>query len=420
MIQSPSILNICVYQHNEQNTIIAGKMQVFWVILVILYIEPFNCTVVSRKNPNPTAIDASNNTTSNNNNNEQQNNNEKGVILSESGAIVSPGSQIESSPTHLNNGTAKADIGVKEMAHSRGVKNTSSELAPSSEQQQQRNQTAASPEHKEVAVVNQSIIPVHEDESKSAEVAKPADSSKIVDSSRSAKLSLGADSTKPVDSSKTADLSRTADSSKSQESSKKADSSKSADLSKYADSPKSADLSKTADSFKSANLSKTADSFKITELPKSSNSTKTATNNATAIAPPTNQTAIVPKALESPKQTNATSIVESKSNATKVVEHHKPTSTFAIEDDPELLKKVQSFVLEPEPMVESVREMDSDGVFESRAHSSYSEFLWPAIGVIVIIPLLVIFTNCTVHRVRDYWSKRKYFRVDYLIEDMYN
>lgn len=54
------------------------------------------------------------------------------------------------------------------------------------------------------------------------------------------------------------------------------------------------------------------------------------------------------------------------------------------------------------------------------AHKDGRAFIVPMVAIIFIIPLLVILANFAARRVRDCWSKRKYRRMDYLIEEMYH
>lgn len=98
----------------------------------------------------------------------------------------------------------------------------------------------------------------------------------------------------------------------------------------------------------------------------------------------------------------------------------KPTITYSVEDDLGLLDEVRKELSVPQLKTDDnePRLLQSSETITDRG--SGHDFLVPIIGMIFIIPLLIIFANCTVRRARDYWSKRKYRRMDYLIEDMYN
>lgn len=137
-----------------------------------------------------------------------------------------------------------------------------------------------------------------------------------------------------------------------------------------------------------------------------SNQSKSGTSNNNS----TLSTKSTPKPIT--KTTTTTKIVPLPS-----VEPKKPTITYSVEDVPGLLSKVieQQKLNAPElPIAETIRENEYND--EKSSHM----FMVPIIGIIVILPFLVIFTNCAVRRIRDYLSKRRYRRMDYLIEDMYN
>lgn len=106
----------------------------------------------------------------------------------------------------------------------------------------------------------------------------------------------------------------------------------------------------------------------------------------------------------------------------------KPLVTYSVEDDPELKPKIDKMNMDvwnskvklnthdipPEGPItlQSSEEM-------GRLHDA-RQYIVPMVGVIFAIPFLVIIGNSLRRGLRDYWSKRKYRRMDYLIEDMYN
>lgn len=119
-----------------------------------------------------------------------------------------------------------------------------------------------------------------------------------------------------------------------------------------------------------------------------------------------------------PSSTSTTTTTTATTTTTTPAPIKKPTVTFSVEDVPDLLNSARKSVLElkgdeNEPHILQSSESISD-------RGSGHNFLVPVIGMIFIIPFLIIVANCTTRRVRDYWSKRKYRRMDYLIEDMYN
>lgn len=135
-------------------------------------------------------------------------------------------------------------------------------------------------------------------------------------------------------------------------------------------------------------------------------------NNATIAAKPANQTAIVMPKVDPPKNATSTGPQPAATNSTEVL---KPNVTVSVEDYPQMMAKFNGA---EQPVVQSSREVDPL-LLGQTDHHPYA-FLFPAIAIIVAVPLLVMFTNCAVRQARDCWSKRKYRRMDYLIEDMYN
>lgn len=162
----------------------------------------------------------------------------------------------------------------------------------------------------------------------------------------------------------------------------------------------------------SKDSSKSIDTVKINTNDKSNSSNVPQPNqsksNNTTTTTNTNSTVTI---KSTPITKTTTKIVPLPSDA------KKPTITYSVEDVPGLLSKVieQQKLNVPElPIAETIRENEYND--EKSSHM----FMVPMIGMIVILPFLVIFTNCTVRRIRDYLSKRRYRRMDYLIEDMYN
>lgn len=116
----------------------------------------------------------------------------------------------------------------------------------------------------------------------------------------------------------------------------------------------------------------------------------------------------------------------------------KPTITFSLDDQPDLLSKVH----EANPPPTNVNKNQQDGSSSSNvaataspiepislqssetislsSHKDGRAFIVPMVAIIFIIPLLVILANFVTRQLRDYWSKRKYRRMDYLIEEMYH
>lgn len=144
-------------------------------------------------------------------------------------------------------------------------------------------------------------------------------------------------------------------------------------------------------------------------------------NNSTIATKPLtgqSQAAIVQPIVEPAKNTTSTVTKSSSADTTPI--KLKPNVTVSVEDDREMMAKLNLSpgASDEQPIVESSREIDPR-LLGQNDHDPYG-FLFPAIGIIVMIPLLVMATNCAVRRARDYWSKRKYRRMDYLIEDMYN
>lgn len=125
-----------------------------------------------------------------------------------------------------------------------------------------------------------------------------------------------------------------------------------------------------------------------------------------------------------PSTTSTTTKATTTTTTTKAPKK-KPLITLSVEDVPGLLKAAEA-----QSQSQSGKEPRTDEVNEVpmslQSSESYSDqksshnFVMLIIGLIVIVPFIVLITNCAVRRVRDAWSKRRYRRMDYLIEDMYN
>lgn len=105
----------------------------------------------------------------------------------------------------------------------------------------------------------------------------------------------------------------------------------------------------------------------------------------------------------------------------------KPLITQSVEDIPGLLSKAAEAhpqLINPLPDDGGSNEPHSLQSSEKITFRDYQlpnhNWLMSIIGIIVVIPLIVVVSNCAVRKVRDIWSKRRYRRMDYLIEDMYN
>lgn len=106
----------------------------------------------------------------------------------------------------------------------------------------------------------------------------------------------------------------------------------------------------------------------------------------------------------------------------------KPTLTVSVEDDPRLRLKIDKTNIDlwNSNVKSNGHEISPDGPItlqsseEIEGNYDGRQYIVPMVGVIFAIPFVVIVGNSLTRRLRDYWSKRKYRRMDYLIEDMYN
>lgn len=116
----------------------------------------------------------------------------------------------------------------------------------------------------------------------------------------------------------------------------------------------------------------------------------------------------------------------------------KPAIAFSVEDQPDLLAKMHDVnppmttinetpngvnnsnsVAAIAPPIEPIP-LQLSGTISLTSHKDGRAFIVPMVAIIFIIPLLVILANFVTRQLRDYWSKRKYRRMDYLIEEMYH
>lgn len=161
---------------------------------------------------------------------------------------------------------------------------------------------------------------------------------------------------------------------------------------------------------KAANATSSATVAKATISSTTSTSTTTTTTTTTSTSTTTTTT------TTTPKPTTTTTTPPPK----------KPLITFAVDDVPGLMSKA----VESHPPVKDLpteeignNEPISLQSSETITYPSYRtnhNVLMAMIGAIVVIPLIIVVTNCAIRKVRDVWSKRRYRRMDYLIEDMYN
>lgn len=104
----------------------------------------------------------------------------------------------------------------------------------------------------------------------------------------------------------------------------------------------------------------------------------------------------------------------------------KPEITFSVDDDPHL-KSIRDRLSSKqahgpaneangafsEPIVLQSSEMLDDD-YKGR------NYIMPIIGLIFAVPIFLILANFLSRRLKNYWSKRNYQRMDYLINEMYN
>lgn len=106
----------------------------------------------------------------------------------------------------------------------------------------------------------------------------------------------------------------------------------------------------------------------------------------------------------------------------------KPLITSAVEDIPGLLSKAAETQTPLSNEVAPIEETGNYGPLSLQSSETITyptdksspNFVMTMIGIIVVIPFVIVVSNCARLKIRDYWSKRKYRRMNYLIEDMYN
>lgn len=136
----------------------------------------------------------------------------------------------------------------------------------------------------------------------------------------------------------------------------------------------------------------------------------------------THPTVTTPVNITKTNINNSSTIIST--TTTTSPEPMKPTATYSVEDDPALKEELLQMSKdassnsnfknlnsrEDGPMTLQIIERSHDG----------RQYIVPIVGGIFAIPVLVIIGNSLRRRLRDYWSKRKYRRMDFLIEEMYN
>lgn len=146
-------------------------------------------------------------------------------------------------------------------------------------------------------------------------------------------------------------------------------------------------------------------------------STKLPSLNASNINSSSQNESVTNTTAKTVVKPSSTSTTTTTTTTTTTPAPKKPTVTFSVEDVPDLLNSARkSSIPELKGDDNEPRILQSSESVSDRGH----DFLVPVIAMIFIIPFMVIIANCTARRVRDFWSKRKYHRMDYLIEDMYN
>lgn len=172
--------------------------------------------------------------------------------------------------------------------------------------------------------------------------------------------------------------------------------------------------------------------------PPSVNNSMSTVSPKTALSP----VEVVPKSsTTAPSSTTTASTTTSTSTTTTTTTTKipkKPTITYDVLDQPELLAKIHDVIppmakaAAPQvhrdpadsyeavaPQVEPISLQSPETISLSK-HKDGRAFMVPMVAIIFIIPFLVILANFVTRQLRDYWSKRKYRRMDYLIEEMYH
>lgn len=151
----------------------------------------------------------------------------------------------------------------------------------------------------------------------------------------------------------------------------------------------------------------------------------TESNQKPAAAVSSTTTSTTLSANATTTKTTTTTTTTSKPTTTTTSAPKKPLITYAVEDIPGLLKAAESQPQQGYPIEEAgnygpLSLQSSETITYPSDKSNQPNFIMTMIGIIVVIPLIIVVSNCAVRKVRDIWSKRKYRRMNYLIEDMYN
>lgn len=155
----------------------------------------------------------------------------------------------------------------------------------------------------------------------------------------------------------------------------------------------------------------------VESAPKQTSAATSASNSQSKAA---NLEPAQPLATSSTTSTTTTSTTPKPIQAPK-----KPPISYSVEDVPGLVSKAAEAQPAKEAPIDEIRDNEplslqsSETITYPDQRSSHN-YVMSIVGVLVIVPILVLVTNCAVKRARDYWSKRRYRRMDYLIEDMYN
>lgn len=134
----------------------------------------------------------------------------------------------------------------------------------------------------------------------------------------------------------------------------------------------------------------------------------------------------------SPTTTTSTTVsnstVTSSSTIASTAVPKKPEITFSVEDDPHL-KSIRDKLSKSSKQAHGLASEASGALSEPVVLQSSElmeddykgrDYIMPIIGLIFAVPLLLIFAHFASRRLKNYWSKRNYQRMDYLINDMYN
>jgi len=106
----------------------------------------------------------------------------------------------------------------------------------------------------------------------------------------------------------------------------------------------------------------------------------------------------------------------------------KPLITYSVDDDPDM-RAIRDNISKSTkqshgPAAEANGALNEPVVLQSSElledDDKERDYIIPIIGLIFAVPLLLILANYLSRKVRQYWSKRNYQRMDYLINEMYN